>query len=143
MKILSKIFTCIAILSMLAAIALIIVFTIWLNFPYKPLKFNQDLLPIVNKTVKQGESLQYVADYCKYVDLTAQVSKRFVNGLIYTTPTTLTNQNTGCHTVTVFVPIPPELPPGNYYLSNIYQYKMNPLRTVTIIQNTEWFEVIK
>lgn len=115
----------------------------WLLYPYNPIVFNDSVFPILNKTVKAGGRLSYTSDYCKYTNLTAVVSRTFVNGLIFITPPSITKRPSGCHMISVEVPIPHELPPGKYHLENIYSYQVNPIRTVTVFQNTEEFEVVE
>lgn len=115
----------------------------WLVYPYKPIVFNDPVFPIRNRIVKAGGTLSYTSDYCKHISLTAIVSRTFVNGLIFITPPSITKRPNGCHTISVEVSIPHELPAGTYHLENIYSYQVNPIRTVTVSQNTEEFEVVE
>lgn len=55
----------------------------------------------------------------------------------------MTDRQTGCHKVNIQVHVPPELPPGKYYLVILYQYKVNPVRTITVKRVTETFKVIE
>jgi hypothetical protein len=121
------------------------VFAFWAFYPYKTLELKDDVFPILNKdkTIKQGGTLQFVSDNCKYVDLPATTSRAFVNSIIYYVPTTTTNIRKGCGKVTINVSVSRELPPGKYYLHNIFQYKVNPVRIMTVEHNTEPFFVIE
>lgn len=129
--------------SMVGTLLLVLLVVVWEDWPYNTLKFNDPVFPVINKKVKQGGLLLYRSNYCKYINLPAKVSRSFVNHLIFSSPQMYTNRRTGCNVITVGVQIPPELPPGIYYLQNIYSYQVNPLRVITLEHNTESFEVIE
>lgn len=126
-----------------SAIGLMLLVSYWYFFPYNIITFKTDKFIIVNKEVKQNEYLVYNSQYCKNLPLVSSTSRSFVNGIIYTTPSTMTDRETGCHKIKVQVHVPPELPPGVYYLVVIYQYKVNPVRTITVKRITEKFTVIE
>lgn len=131
-------------ITILLALCLICLFGFWLFYPYEPLTFKGDVFKIVNKKVAQGELLKYVSDYCKYTNSSASVTRSFVNGIVYTTPTVVTSRDCGCHKITIGATVPKELPVGNdYRLEMVYQYKVNPLRTITIKRSSENFSVIE
>ena len=130
-------------LSLLFALAFGIIIFYWVVYPYKPMVFKAKVFPISNKIVKIGMTLSYVSDYCKNIDLPAMVTREFRNELIFVTPSTITNRPTGCHKILIGVLIPPELPAGKYIMAQTYTYQVNPIRTITVRENTEEFEVIK
>ena len=132
-----------ALLSILSAIFLIGLITFWLNYNYQPLVFNDPVMPVLTKTVRAGETLRYVSNFCKNTNEPATVSRRFINGIVFATPVIITKSEKGCQEKTVAVSVPLELLEGPYRLSIVYQYKVNPLRTITVVQDTETFEVIK
>ncbi|OGO14258.1 MAG: hypothetical protein A2Y53_03890 [Chloroflexi bacterium RBG_16_47_49] len=115
----------------------------WMVFPYRVIEWNSDYFPIVTKTATQGGSITFIADYCKYRDMSATISRSFINDIIYTTPESTTQRQTGCHVVNIVVPIPQELPPGNYYIQTVYKYDVNPIRSITLIHNTDQFTVVE
>ena len=125
------------------AMALILLVIFWLVYPYKTVEFKDKVFPVINKIVKRGKLVNYTANYCKYGDFTAIVTRTFRNGLIYVMPSTITNRPQGCHTMTVSVLIPLEIPIGTFIMEQVYKIQVNPIRSVTIIQNTEPFEVVE
>lgn len=127
-------------LSFIYVVAGVMVF--WSVYPYKTLEFKSKLL-VPQTTVRQGGYLEYISDYCKYVDLPATISRSFVNGIVFTTPLTFTDRAKGCNKIKVGIVIPPELAVGKYHLEIIYQYKVNPVRAITIKNESEEFYIIQ
>lgn len=130
-------------LAVLVGTAMIVVITYWLIYPYVPITFTDPVFPVLTKRVKQGKNLEIVSSFCKYMETTPTLTRTFENGLVFSTPQMAVSRDMGCHTVTIHVPIPEELPAGKYHLKQIYQYKVNPLRTITLIHKSEPFEVIE
>lgn len=113
----------------------------WIVYPYKTVVFNKEEFEITTPVVKQGGFVHYLNDYCKFIDLPAKVTRSFINGLIYVSPSTIVNRPKGCNSFDIAVKIPEELPPGKYQMEMSYQYQINPVRVITIKHNTEEFEV--
>lgn len=112
-------------------------------YPFKTVEFKDNRFPVLTKQVKQGKEMIFVSSYCKYVDLPATVSRAFINDFAYATETTITYAKKGCNTMKVVVYVPKELPLGKYYLHNKFVYQVNPLRTITLVHDSEEFEVVK
>jgi hypothetical protein len=129
------------ILTMAILFALVVIF--WMTYSYKTVVFNDKAFPIHNTKVKQGEMVYYTADYCKYGNFSATVTRSFINSLIYVAPSIITNRPTGCNSLVFGVIIPKELPIGEYYMEQIYKIQVNPIRAVVIKQNSGKFEVIQ
>ena len=123
--------------------AFIILVIVWMNYPYKLIEWSGISSPIVTKTIKQGGIVKYKSDYCKYTDIQPTVTRIFKNGILFYTPTTIGATTKGCFNTTIAVPIPPELPPGKYILINIYDYKVNPVRSIKLTRRTDEFIVIE
>jgi len=136
-----KILNCLSYLTLILAFGLILLIGYWLIYPYKPIQFNK--LELITPVVKQGGILKYEVDYCKYMNISAEVTRTYNNGIIYTTPTTTSNNPTGCHDITIFVIIPPELPSAYYTITMRYKYQVNPIRIVEYTVNSDKFEVIE
>lgn len=115
----------------------------WLFYPYKDFYFLTPKFTVANKVVHQGGVVTYTSHYCKNFEHVIAVSRTFENKLIFVTPAIINNRPKGCHTIQVEVPVPEELPVGVYHLSNVFRYDPNPIRTITIVQNTEDFEVVE
>jgi hypothetical protein len=125
------------------AIGLVLLSAYWLFYPYKLLEFKDAIYPVINKEVKRGEILYIKTDVCKFTDKVSQTSRSFVDGIVFNIAQTTTSRSAGCVNDNVSIYVPENLPAGEYYLKNIYQYKVNPIRTITYIHNTEKFKVTK
>jgi hypothetical protein len=119
------------------------VYLFWSFYPYKTIEFTDKVFPISNKIVKRGEAIRYTANYCKCIDKEALVTREFRNELIFVAPSTINNRPSGCHSLVIQTIIPEELPTGKFTMRMTYQYQVNPIRTITIIQDTEEFEVVE
>jgi hypothetical protein len=130
-------------LSLTAALICVLLFyTFW---PYHIADIKNAPYPILNenKTVRSGELLKHEVDYCKYLEIGSDTSKQFINGLIYTVPTTYNDNPVGCSKTVFSTVIPPELPPGEYILTITKTYHVNPIRDIVFTNSTEKFTVIK
>lgn len=130
------------IFSNIFAMVLLGIFTYWGIFPLKVLEFERTNFKVLTKQVKPDGVLKYESYICKYADVTATVTRSFINGVIFSTPSFESNRKPGCSKEVISVKVPPELEPGKYYLRNTYVYRLNPIRTVTFIHQSEMFEII-
>ena len=137
----NKLFYYFSMILMFVVFITICVVTYWMIYPYKIIVFNRNEFIITTPVVYQGNFVHYNNDYCKFMDLPARVTRSFINHLIFTTPVVGVNRPTGCHDFDIAVLIPSELPPGYYQMEMTYQYEVNPIRTITIKENTEEFVV--
>lgn len=112
----------------------------WSVYPYNPLTFKKPF-EIKNMVVKQGGYLEYISDYCKNLELPSVISRSFINGIVYTTPSAITDRKSGCNQLTIGVHVPDELPPGKYHLEVVYRYEVNPIRTITVKNVSDEFYV--
>ena len=127
---------------LLTAMGLLGYFYYLLLWPVTVTKFNVARFQVLTKNVKQGGTLLYVVDYCKYKDFSANLSRSFVDSLVYRTPNTTGNLAIGCHQVTTSLQVPLALSPGVYHLEITVSYDVNPLRTETHKLATEEFQVL-
>jgi hypothetical protein len=111
-------------------------------YPFKPVTFNRNKFEVITKEVKQGEPLIYRANICKNMDIATEVTRSFNNDIIYLLPPTVSTKPTGCSITNVAVPVPEELPAGEYFLRTRFVYKINALRTITVTHDSEEFEII-
>lgn len=130
-------------MAIIMGIGLILLFLYWFSYPFVPVIFKDPKFPIINKTIKQGGLLRFTSNYCKYMDIPAVLSREFVNDLIFITPETTTNRAVGCHSISISIVIPKELPVGIYHLHNIYKFEVNPIRTIVLMHDSENFTVIE
>jgi len=130
-------------LGIITSWCIIVVVVFWEIFPYNIIMFTAPTFPVMNKTVKQGEMVKFVSNYCKFTDISADVSRIFKNEILFYTPPTVGNIKKGCSNVTVAVTVPSELPSGSYVIENVYQYRVNPIRTVIVRHDTDEFRVVE
>lgn len=122
----------------IAFIFLVTVFY-WLLWPYHPADFNGVFVPV--KNIKAGELLTYQIDYCKYQNLPSEITRSFVDGIIFTTTTVITNNPLGCRSTYPTIIVPKELPSGVYAIRSVWTYHVNPIRDVTYTLTSNSFMV--
>lgn len=128
------------------AVAIMITLGYWYFHEYNPVSFYNypHLVENENKTVQSGGYLIYAVDYCKHTDITPQIGKSFIDGVVYTIPDSVgANFSVGCGTNHVQLYIPKALPTGVYHVKIIFKYQVNPIKTKTYDLKTENFTVIK
>jgi len=135
----NKVFTYISYVTIALALAIILLITFWSVYPYETIVVNGT--NVINRVVKQDETLQYTLDYCKYTERDVLISRRFVDGIIFSVPDVTASNPEGCRKSLIGIEIPTTLPPGTYYLDIIYAYKVNPIRTMATHSRTELFIV--
>jgi hypothetical protein len=126
---------------LMALLTLIVLVVYWLNYPYQTITFDQPIFSIESKTVKGGEILFFISNYCKHTNVAASITRVFKNDILFYTPTSTGNIGKGCGAVRVGVSVPEELPKGEYVIENIYRYRVNPIREIVVRQDTEMFVV--
>jgi len=132
----------ISVITLVIAFILLCVVIYWWGYPYKVNNFQQPF-KVLTPVVKQGGLLQYQVHYCKSMNLGANVTSSFANGIIYVMPTNQSKKPVGCHTIVISVVVPSELPPSTYHIMNVYSYQVNPIRTIDYVVITGNFKVVK
>lgn len=127
--------------TLILAVGIIGVVIYWLNYPYKTLELLNQPFEVLTPTVKPGDMMVYHVDYCKYTELPAFVNRSFVDGIKFTELLTLSSNPSGCHELFATLLVP-NIPPSTYYIKTVYQYKVNPIRTITIEATSSAFQVI-
>jgi hypothetical protein len=130
---------------LITTIAIVLVIIFWANYPYKTIEFKNVPFPILNenKTVKQGDRGRYLVEACKYTNESPSVTKKFIDGVIYETVPQPGTIPLGCHETIMDVYIPRAIPTGKYKVQVVAQFRVNPIRTITVISYTEEFNIIK
>lgn len=113
----------------------------WLLYPYNPITFKDTPHEVITKTVKRGEHVAFYFDYCKNINMSGDLTISFVDGFIYNTSTVKSNIVPGCHKVVYQVYVPKAIPLGTYKISAALNYKVNPIREIDIVTETEYFIV--
>jgi hypothetical protein len=116
----------------------------WWFYPYKVITYDHTPFHIVqrDKKAETGTALSYEYNYTKYMNIAPTVTKQFVDGIVFESASAITVKPIGSGHVISEIPIPQTLPPGKYHLKITASYKVNPIRTITIINETESFTVI-
>jgi len=123
--------------------ALMLLVGFWCFYPYQPIVFTKPAFPLVSGVVRAGGTLQYISEYTKNTNTPAHVSRNFINDLVFVTSPTTSNRPVGDNTFLISIKVPQELPAGKYYLRNTYTYQVNPIREVTVVQDTEESVVVE
>lgn len=133
------------VMSLLLFVGMIAFFGVLLYWMFIPLNVMTVVSPasILTPEVYPGENLVYEIDYCKYVDKSAVVTRRLINGEVIALPTITTDAATGCHQLLIATTtIPEHLDPGVYSLEVALDYHLNPIRHAHYEFKTEEFVVL-
>ena len=139
----NKVFYFISCLTVISALFLISLVLFWEFYPYKVIEFTNTPHKIINQTVKAGDHVSFVFEYCKPQNFSGDLTISFVDGFIYNTSTVKSNIASGCHKEIYQVYVPKGIPVGVYKISAFLSYKVNPIRTIDIVTETEKFTVTK
>ena len=108
-----------------------------------PFRFYGDKSPVFNKTVQAGSQVNYLADF--EVEKSGQqvrVARTIEGKTIVPIPATEFITEKGRRTVQRFVDIPEYLPSGQYFIRATNYIRVNPMKTVIVIRDTETFSVV-
>ena len=129
------------IISLILSSFILLLMFFWTLYPYKPIVINKEPIKVITKEVKKGDILIYELDYCKNDVNDVSISRSFVDGIIFTTPSITVKNPIGCKVSNVSIQVPETLPEGEYYLKVSYSYQVNPIRKVSVDSTTETFTV--
>ena len=135
----SRIFQCIAFITLLLATVLILFIAFNLMYPYQTIEVMQPA-PVCKDVYKPGDTIGVCMQYEKFTDQSARVQRAFVDGVIFSLPVYKSSYLVGKHCIEdVTTVIPDSIPDGTYYLHIILEYDFPPFRTVTYTFNTTKF----
>ncbi len=127
----------------LSFIILLICF-VWLIYPYNPATFRTLPHKVTPEVVEGGKFVTIHVDVCKNMQVAPEISRVFVDGVVYQIPAYITvDDEVGCKVRKVQIYIPKGLPTGKYFVSTSYRFKVNPIRTVEMQTRSEQFEVVE
>ena len=130
-------------IALLSAFIMLLMVGYWSLYPYRPASYIQPD-KVENKVVKQGVELVLITDFCRYMPVIPVISRSFVDGIIYNVPQTVSpTADVGCYKRRVLIQVPKTLPVGIYHLHTNFKYKVNPIRDIEILNESETFQVIK
>ena len=126
----NKIYTILATIFSLTMVGFAILFWVWYLYPYNIIEFNS-VTPSKNE-YRVGEVLELKVDYCKYKDLPTQITRQFMNGIIFKlSDVSSGNTSVGCDVVIIKdIRIPRELLPDDYIYKQTMVYHPNPVRDI-------------
>jgi hypothetical protein len=123
--------------------ALTLLLSYWLLYPYKPIEFKNTPFPVFNSPIHRGEQLVLVVNYNKRTNLPAEVASQFMNDVVVSVPSVIRNLPSGSHvTKVVDVAVPFCLTSDKYFLRQTLTYKVNPIREIVVVVDSQPFEVL-
>jgi len=128
-------------ISIVLAFIILVGAAYYMYYPFKTL----DVISgnkILTLEVEAGEYVKWEFVYCKYAEKAATINKHLVNDIIISIPPIKTNIDTGCGNVTASLRVPKFAQPGEYHVKTVFEYEMNPLRTIIVQYETDKFNVI-
>jgi len=130
----------------LGLVAAMVSFTAYWGFcqfyPPVAIKFGYDKMPVLKKTVMQGEGLPIHFIFEKFVTGTTTVKRKFINGGLFSLTEATIYRKAGRYDFIGYdIVVPPHLPPGEYYLQNDYDLPVNRFRMDHLSIQSEKFMV--
>jgi len=95
-----------------------------------------------NKTVKAGEDLIYIMEMDKRMALPCVITKQLIDGTVKTFSPIIGNMDVGKSAYRYSVKVPLYTAPGENILRWSGAYKVNPMRWVTVVVESEPFQII-
>lgn len=130
--------------TILSALVLVLICLFWLLYPYNPATFRRLPHKLSTNKIHGGNFITIYVDVCKNTKVAPEISRVFVDGVIYQIPTYVTvDDDLGCKVRNVQIYIPKGLPTGKYTISTTFKFYMNPLRTIIMQTKSEQFEVLE
>jgi hypothetical protein len=113
----------------------------WLFYPYKPIVVTSIEVMNPGKVVMAGDWLIYKIKYDKRMNISGMLSRKIINStkidladVAATSP-----EKKGCDIV--YVEIPKRAEAGKYHLWWSADYKVNPIRTITVQAKSDEFYI--
>lgn len=131
-------------MTIIGVAALFLIIAGFLAFmPVQIIKANRQPYIVTTPALKAGDPITYIADVCKYKDVSSLVTRTFVdeNNVHYPIPQQQSNIPSGCHQNKVIVPTLGNLHPGRWYMTLDVEYRVNILRSETYHFTTDTFVI--
>lgn len=130
-----------------ATILFAMAFMLWVAYmilwPVKVFEVDPSPMEVVTKEIRPGDNFVYIARYCSFNESTVRFTPQLRDGTVVSFPTRTTSIKEGCfEAVSNSLEIPANTPPGVYNFRFVNEVEINPLRTITIISETEQFTVL-
>ena len=122
------------------AIALLLMVFYCLFYPYNPLEVVGPM-EILSENVHKGDMVEYKVVFCKNTDKQATITRELVNDFHFTYSAVKTNNEVGCQEALLHLLIPEFAPAGEYKIRTTAAYKMNTIRDMEVVYESETFMV--
>ena len=129
-----------SILTLVTTTFMILVVGYWSLYPIVPAKISS--IHVVQDKVEAGKPLTLEITYCKYVNITPNITTAFVDGVIFYLNDTQLTVPEGCGINNVVINVPQEMASGTYSIRRTWVYQVNPIRKISITINSNKFEIV-
>jgi len=93
-----------------------------------------------SKAIVKGSNVYMTLEYCRYSDKPFTSYATFVDGILFhLQPEKISGTGVGCGNLTRAYPIPETLPNGKYKMVFRNEFEINPISTISVSQETEYF----
>lgn len=133
-----------AVILLVANIGIGAAFCVMAFWPYKPLRLDNEPLPILNrsKEVEAGNKLYYRLKGKKNTNKPVMIIKQLIDtDVLYTLPIMWGNLPQGDFNKTIPTDLPANIEAKEYQMRITYSYPITPFRWVSVVANTERFIV--
>ena len=137
----SKVLLWLSSFTIILTMSLLGYFGFYILYPFKVLDLPKTPVPVLTKDVLAGGQLEYELEYCRYTAKHSHITKQFIDGIIYTTPSVETINPIGCQKIIVAMQVPKTLATGVYSVRVLINTEVNKLRTIQDTYTTEQFRV--
>jgi hypothetical protein len=123
-------------------IGLIGLIAYWGFRPYNILEYETCDLQTVKESYEVGEVLDFRLQFCKKGNYTATIIRSFHDGVVYMFPALTSKLDEGCYDYYANTTVVPNVQSGTYTYKTQWEYRVNPIRTVTYEFTSNEFRVV-
>ena len=136
-----KVWNCLSWLSIVLILSVSIVGLYWMFYPYKTLTVVNSPVPVSPAAISSGEPLTLQLELIKGTSKPGRVTANLINDVVIDFPVRWIVFPKGPCKRNFLMEIPKYAPPGEYYIRFIVHYKMNPIRTIDVVFETQNFTI--
>ena len=122
------------------AITLMLMVFYCLFYPYNPLEVEEPM-EVLSENVHGGDIVSYKVKFCKNTDKPATITRELVNDFHFTFSEVTVNNRIGCQEALLHIQIPDFAPAGEYKIRTTATYRMNTIREIAVVYESETFIV--
>ena len=124
--------------------ALTMLYGFWLViFPLKTAEPTKQPYKVLTYKVAAGDTFKYEVGLCKYNNAPGTLTRQLVGPELVFVDSEPSSLPMGCTTAIRAVPLPKSITPGKYKMVISIKYNVNVLHTVSLVFQTEEFEIMK